>query len=160
MIGNAVPPAFAYLMGHVHQDHPAGECQPLSEVAKALVRPVHTPAETPPDRAGARYPTTRTFRFAIPSLQLKSGVRFEFRNDHSGADVRWEVAFYFGTSKEILSLVLDHSLARRLTSAMSTGLTDRSEEHTSELQSLVRISYAVFCLKKKTNKITYHDTNI
>src|SRR3546814_2877917 len=32
------------------------------------------------------------------------------------------------------------------------GLTaDRSEEHTSELQSLMRISYAVFCLKKKNN---------
>src|SRR3546814_3593753 len=29
----------------------------------------------------------------------------------------------------------------------------RSEEHTSELQSLMRISYAVFCLKKKTNKL-------
>src|SRR3546814_2937289 len=32
-----------------------------------------------------------------------------------------------------------------------TGVA-RSEEHTSELQSLMRISYAVFCLKKKTNK--------
>src|SRR3546814_8092890 len=31
------------------------------------------------------------------------------------------------------------------------GNTLRSEEHTSELQSLMRISYAVFCLKKKTN---------
>src|SRR3546814_3132612 len=31
------------------------------------------------------------------------------------------------------------------------GLHGRSEEHTSELQSLMRISYAVFCLKKKTN---------
>src|SRR3546814_10055946 len=30
----------------------------------------------------------------------------------------------------------------------------RSEEHTSELQSLMRISYAVFCLKKKQNQIT------
>src|SRR3546814_8908988 len=29
---------------------------------------------------------------------------------------------------------------------------DRSEEHTSELQSLMRISYAVFCLKKKKNR--------
>src|SRR3546814_8177772 len=29
---------------------------------------------------------------------------------------------------------------------------DRSEEHTSELQSLMRISYAVFCLKKKNNE--------
>src|SRR3546814_2119176 len=39
----------------------------------------------------------------------------------------------------------------------------RSEEHTSELQSLMRISYAVFCLKTKTkttlnNIITTHDT--
>src|SRR3546814_5623762 len=31
-------------------------------------------------------------------------------------------------------------------------LAERSEEHTSELQSLMRISYAVFCLKKKKNK--------
>src|SRR3546814_5141292 len=31
----------------------------------------------------------------------------------------------------------------------------RSEEHTSELQSLMRISYAVFCLKKKNRKETY-----
>src|SRR3546814_10697492 len=33
------------------------------------------------------------------------------------------------------------------------GLSARSEEHTSELQSLMRISYAVFCLKKKKKKI-------
>src|SRR3546814_7273195 len=33
----------------------------------------------------------------------------------------------------------------------------RSEEHTSELQSLMRISYAVFCLKKKTQTITQHE---
>src|SRR3546814_6418969 len=32
------------------------------------------------------------------------------------------------------------------------GTVFRSEEHTSELQSLMRISYAVFCLKKKTHK--------
>src|SRR3546814_7776923 len=32
------------------------------------------------------------------------------------------------------------------------GKTDRSEEHTSELQSLMRISYAVFCLKKKKKR--------
>src|SRR3546814_5305641 len=32
------------------------------------------------------------------------------------------------------------------------GQLHRSEEHTSELQSLMRISYAVFCLKKKTKK--------
>src|SRR3546814_1392256 len=36
----------------------------------------------------------------------------------------------------------------------------RSEEHTSELQSLMRISYAVFCLKKKTNYRHYNDNHI
>src|SRR3546814_2642983 len=38
---------------------------------------------------------------------------------------------------------------------IDTALSDpRSEEHTSELQSLMRISYAVFCLKKKTKQHT------
>src|SRR3546814_8854525 len=35
---------------------------------------------------------------------------------------------------------------------ISVSMSMRSEEHTSELQSLMRISYAVFCLKKKTKK--------
>src|SRR3546814_8615409 len=41
--------------------------------------------------------------------------------------------------------------ARQLIGAQCSG-TLRSEEHTSELQSLMRISYAVFCLKKKTEQ--------
>src|SRR3546814_10229381 len=45
-------------------------------------------------------------------------------------------------------------LAGRLGLTTQTDPVKRSEEHTSELQSLMRISYAVFCLKKKTN--TYH----
>src|SRR3546814_3842617 len=36
-----------------------------------------------------------------------------------------------------------------------SGHLKRSEEHTSELKSLMRISYAVFCLKKKKHTITY-----
>src|SRR3546814_5547154 len=36
--------------------------------------------------------------------------------------------------------------------AVAAIAPQRSEEHTSELQSLMRISYAVFCLKKKKNK--------
>src|SRR3546814_6441287 len=35
----------------------------------------------------------------------------------------------------------------------------RSEEHTSELQSLMRNSYAVFCLKKKTQQMTHRQTH-
>src|SRR3546814_8873288 len=42
----------------------------------------------------------------------------------------------------------------------SHGRIDRSEEHTSELQSLMRISYAAFCLKKKKQTIqTDHNKN-
>src|SRR3546814_4288259 len=48
------------------------------------------------------------------------------------------------------------ALAFRTTHGTSTSPATRSEEHTSELQSLMRISYAVFCLqkKKKHNRIT------
>src|SRR3546814_2921435 len=38
------------------------------------------------------------------------------------------------------------------------GTVERSEEHTSELQSLMRISYAVFCLKKKNKKKKIHQS--
>src|SRR3546814_10381034 len=39
----------------------------------------------------------------------------------------------------------------------AVAIAVRSEEHTFELQSLMRISYAVFCLKKKTQPITDHE---
>src|SRR3546814_4530665 len=42
----------------------------------------------------------------------------------------------------------DHAVGEKV----DLVIGERSEEHTSELQSLMRISYAVFCLKKKTNK--------
>src|SRR3546814_7881665 len=42
-----------------------------------------------------------------------------------------------------------------LENLQSLSVADRSEEHTSELQSLMRISYAVFCLKKKNNTKPY-----
>src|SRR3546814_3858797 len=47
--------------------------------------------------------------------------------------------------------------ALRMASRLNIGScpTARSEEHTSELQSLMRISYAVFCLKKKKLKTKY-----
>src|SRR3546814_6742041 len=50
---------------------------------------------------------------------------------------------------------------RALASAWSDGggtIIGRSEEHTSELQSLMRISYAVFCLQKKTTANIIHST--
>src|SRR3546814_1634258 len=45
-------------------------------------------------------------------------------------------------------------------SARPVPIGDRSEEHTSELQSLMRISYAVFCLKKKKQKNNITQTKL
>src|SRR3546814_1503955 len=51
---------------------------------------------------------------------------------------------------ELSSFQLDLTQSLACDIAVLTNITpDRSEEHTSELQSLMRISYAVFCLKKK-----------
>src|SRR3546814_3480369 len=46
----------------------------------------------------------------------------------------------------------------QINAGLLIDLPHRSEEHTSELQSLMRISYAVFCLKKKKHKNTYNNT--
>src|SRR3546814_1358431 len=58
--------------------------------------------------------------------------------------------------RESLVSVLRH-VPRNASGFVAPGLS-RSEEHTSELQSLMRISYAVFCLKKK-KKNTINKTN-
>src|SRR3546814_4186924 len=68
------------------------------------------------------------------------------------------------TILQILSVALFEKVpVEQALSAAGDTLTDgnisnRSEEHTSELQSLMRISYAVFCLKKKKKKS--HTTTI
>src|SRR3546814_3591580 len=48
-------------------------------------------------------------------------------------------------------------LQPRLRASGVEDWANRSEEHTSELQSLMRISYAVFCLKKKKRQTTHHN---
>src|SRR3546814_9130359 len=57
----------------------------------------------------------------------------------------------------ILERLTSASLSPVLNTKRETQKPVRSEEHTSELQSLMRISYAVFCLKKK--KQTTHTTS-
>src|SRR3546814_8524244 len=88
-------------------------------------------------------------RIVRQDIGLIGGIRFveQFGRDHGddvGAlpggfelvgDVHRER--HFGTGRD------EHGLAS------PAGFAQRSEEHTSELQSLMRISYAVFCLKKK-----------
>src|SRR3546814_2242446 len=83
-------------------------------------------------RTDTLFPYTTLFRSAAP--------------DRRGGD---------NCGKRAMSALLFHggSLERE-----RQEIADRSEEHTSELQSLMRISYAVFCLKKKKNSSTEKQT--
>src|SRR3546814_5564692 len=58
-------------------------------------------------------------------------------------------------SKWLIRNVLDSTSSQPSAHSPYSAIRARSEEHTSELQSLMRISYAVFCLKKKNNMIKY-----
>src|SRR3546814_1700736 len=79
---------------------------------------------------------------------------------------RYEIRAFKSVAYEMLSAVarrqVPAEILRRITNMSELPVEqrghppvfDRSEEHTSELQSLMRISYAVFCLKKKNDKNT------
>src|SRR3546814_2516034 len=77
---------------------------------------------------------------------------FAARQALADAGVQWsDIQFAYGGSHaagDADSLVSDLGLTGAPFINVHNG---RSEEHTSELQSLMRISYAVFCLKKKKN---------
>src|SRR3546814_1392720 len=77
-------------------------------------------------------------------------------------DVRLEglhvAAHVVAQGLELLELG-QHPGAGLLVGAAGLSVGFRSEEHTSELQSLMRISYAVFCLKKKNNNNSKYHTN-
>src|SRR3546814_7909695 len=68
------------------------------------------------------------------------------------------VAFYGVTELDLTPATL-LSAGLHYSDEHAAPWPDRSEEHTSELQSLMRISYAVFCLKKQKNK-KYVSTDI
>src|SRR3546814_9558002 len=70
---------------------------------------------------------------------------FSFITAVSSRDVLFQV-------EDRVSRVYSAQSGRSVTVTLQFGAEVRSEEHTSELQSLMRISYAVFCLKKKREK--------
>src|SRR3546814_5596754 len=75
---------------------------------------------------------------------------------------RTDTLFPYTTLFRSSSRSLDNSKSNEWLSAIHSSpgsiFAIRSEEHTSELQSLMRISYAVFCLKKKIKKYTRNDS--
>lgn len=107
MIGNAVPPSFAYLVASLFANKNHMAVKPIKFVNPRPDHEVPSSPITHPDRAGRIYPATRRFRFAIPSLRLKSGVRFELSNFIAGRGPPvWQVKFWFGTPKSIQSIDL------------------------------------------------------
>src|SRR3546814_2514305 len=94
-------------------------------------------------RTDTLFPYTTLFR-SKTWLYLRSGFA-------GGADT----AFELGTVREDLREVFAPWPGF---GANPNSKWDRSEEHTSELQSLMRISYAVFCLKKNKQIITQNNT--
>src|SRR3546814_3656737 len=100
-----------------------------------------------PERVTSATPTTDTyslaqgqdeFYFALPYAQMDLAL-WALNHDRPVG----ELAAALGVTQAQAQAVHDDIRAKRRTTAY------RSEEHTSELQSLMRISYAVFCLKKK-----------
>src|SRR3546814_7004340 len=88
------------------------------------------------------------------------------KDDEWNAIIDTNLSSVFRTSKAVLRGMMKARQGRIISIASVVGLTGnpgqsnyaaaRSEEHTSELQSLMRISYAVFCLKKKkTTRMTH-----
>src|SRR3546814_5227289 len=85
-----------------------------------------------------------------------------------GTTAHWLHKLWMRSTPRILSARLKLSPSRRsrrifpryTQRSRISNLHDRSEEHTSELQSLMRISYAVFCLKQKKNKTSTHTNTV
>src|SRR3546814_5063485 len=90
-------------------------------------------------RTDTLFPYTTLFR---SDCGLPSASRLR---PHHRRDVR-------GTNPSSSKRTLSGAYTGRLEAAVLRAPLVRSEEHTSELQSLMRISYAVFCLKKKTQE--------
>src|SRR3546814_7065818 len=89
------------------------------------------------------------------------GTMTDFKWRHFQGDViLWAVRWYcrypisYRDLEEMLAergISVDHTTTYRWFQCYAPEMEKRTEEHKSELQSLMRISYAVFCLKKKKN---------
>src|SRR3546814_8687980 len=113
-------------------------------------------------RTDTRFPYTTLVR-SLDSARLPDGTIIRNRSPSVWDEYREQILI-FATLLVLQTLLILALLAqgrgRRLAEASLMESEDRmrSEEHTSELQSLMRISYAVFCLKKKNaNKVDNTD---
>src|SRR3546814_10914033 len=88
--------------------------------------------------------STRTDTLFPYTARFRSTARAHLRRGHDHAQPAREA----GLHRAVVA-------PDRLSPGDRDGHRTRSEEHTSELQSIMRSSYAVFCLKKKKNKVLH-----
>lgn len=138
MVGNAVPPLFSYYVAQALQGKTPEIAQKITEHIDSLRAPIPPATDARPNKAGCRYLWNRRFRFAIPSLRLKSGVRFELVNVPSESYTTWQIAFYFGTSKSIQTLPLDDSLYLMLLQKLPDELSEKIRAELSQLADFIR----------------------
>ena len=140
MVGNALPPLFSFFLGQALRGTKSAALMSPSDGVKTFSPPTPVPKTTPPDTAGASYPWERTFRFAIPNLRLKSGVRFELRNVRDGEKMRWEVAFIFGSSKSIQTLSLSLSQCSQVINRLPSETRSIIKEEMTKFGRYVRLA--------------------
>src|SRR3546814_3744600 len=107
------------------------------------------PVEQPPLGLGRRTAAEQDHRRACQPDEQRQAVEAH-RVSHSGTR---------SAARIVSAAMRSATTAKRSPSTNTSGTSARllrSEEHTSELQSLMRISYAVFCLKKKNHKHQTH----
>jgi DNA (cytosine-5)-methyltransferase 1 len=110
-----MPPLMAFYLGRAMLGARPSEIGSISRaLKKVFAESEFAPIQTQPEKMGGRYPWARTFRFAIPALRLKSGVRFELANVVSKNCVTWRVYFFFGSSKQIHEIPLDGALLKSI----------------------------------------------
>src|SRR3546814_3606728 len=101
-------------------------------------------------RTDTLFPYTTLFRSTIAVATLDDGFALD-------AEAAGGIPFAILTERQLFPERASQPRRRRRAGREPEAI--RSEEHTSELQSLMRISYAVFCLNKKTEQNTKRYAN-
>src|SRR3546814_4835404 len=110
-------------------------------------------------RTATLFPYTTLFR--SPDRSLPPAIASLDYDQYRSIRFDRKKAFWAGSGGRFIGdllmrgwLARDHVEVFEVKGGMAQAIPYRSEEHTSELQSLMRISYAVFCLKKKNYNIS------